>query len=333
MRFQTVLLILAILSSWGCASPDASRSATTSRTQPGSASTTGGATVDSAPAATAQAPAPVPVAPASAGAASAYPTSAPAIYAASAIAIDAATGRTLYSKNADVERPVASTQKLLTALLVVQRGGLDGPVTVSSSDTGVEPSKLGISAGQSYTRRQLLTAMMVKSCNDAAACLARNHSGSVPAFASEMNRYSGMLGNTHSHFANPHGLTAPGQYSTARDIARIAYAAYRNPALREMMALRGYTFRYADGRVRRLESTNQLLGISPFVNGMKTGYTVPSGRCLVTSARRAGRDVIIVQLGSNTKNIFADAARLVEWTFSGTALASADPAAAGTTYY
>jgi len=259
------------------------------------------------------------------GSGAAYPADAPPVFAQSAIVIDAATGRTLFSKNADVERPVASTQKLLTALLVVERGGLDSPVTVAAEDTWVEPSKLGLRAGERYTRRQLLTSLMVKSSNDAAACLARAHSGSVSAFAREMNLYSMRLGNTHSHFVNPHGLTAAGQYSTARDIARIAYVAYRDPTLRQMMQLRGYSFRYADGRTRYLEATNKLLGVSPWVNGMKTGYTVPSGRCLVTSARRGGRDVIVVQLGSSTKHIFSDADRLVQWALTGPVLASAQP--------
>lgn len=325
MLFRPALLIALVASMVGCATPPPRQTSTMRGTLPGPV------------AAEAPEPTPVPVSPLTRplpGSGAAYPADAPPIYAASAIAIDAGSGRTLFSKNAEVERPIASTQKLLTALLIVRAGGLDAPVTVAESDTTVEPSKLGLQAGETYTRRQLLTAMMVKSCNDAAACLARNHSGSIAAFAGEMNRYSALLGNTHSNFVNPHGLTAPGQYSTARDLARIAYVAYRDPVLRELMNLRGYTFRYADGRVRRLETTNLLLGGSPYVNGMKTGYTVPSGRCLVTSACRGGRDVIIVQLGSSTKHIFSDAARMVEWTLSGTSLASASAAPANTpTYY
>ena len=226
--------------------------------------------------------------------------------------IDARTGRTLYQKSADFRIPVASTQKLLTALLVVERGGLEGRAVVSRSDTLVEPTKLNLRSGQSYSRRVLLTAMMVKSENDAAMVLARDHSGSIAAFAQAMNRKAWILGAGSSRFCNPHGLPGP-QYSSARDMARIAFHAYRDPVLRGMMRTRVYTFCYADGRRRRLESTNKLLGRSGICNGMKTGYTNAAGRCLISSASWSGRDVILAQFGSKTSRVFNDAERLMRW--------------------
>jgi len=253
-------------------------------------------------------PAPPPVAAPMAGLAA----GAPEIYARSAIMIDARTGRTLYEKNADFPRQVASTQKLVTALVVLDRGNLDGRFTIAPQDTQVEPSKLGFRPGQSYTRRQVLTAMMVKSENDAAAALARDHSGSIPAFAQEMNQKAWSLGARSSHFVNPHGLPAP-QHSTARDMARIAFRAYHEPALRGMMCLRYYTFVFANGRPKTLEATNKLLGRSAIFNGMKTGYTDAAGRCLVASASSGGREVILVQLGSKTSYIFDDADRMLRW--------------------
>lgn len=237
---------------------------------------------------------------------------APPIKAVSAILIDARTGRTLYEKNADEPRQVASTQKLVTGLIVAEEDPLDSPVRIAREDTVVEPAKVGMRAGETYPRRQLLRAMMVKSANDCAAALARSHSGSLDRFAEEMNRYALLCGATSSRFRNPHGLPAP-QHSTARDMARIAFRAYRNPDLREAMALRSYCFRYASGRLCSLEPTDRLLLRDPYCNGMKTGYTEAAGKCLVTSYSRGDRELILVQLGSHAPVIFDDAERMIQW--------------------
>ncbi len=238
----------------------------------------------------------------------------PKISAASAIVIDAYTGRTLFEINADAQRAVASTQKLLTAMVLLDSGNLDGTVTIAASDTWVEPTKLGVKAGERYTRRELLRVLLIKSCNDAAAALARDNAGSVSAFAAKMNAKAYQLGATRSNFVNPHGLTEPGQRSTARDMAKIAFAAYRYPFIRNTVDDRAVTFRFNSGRSVTLESTNKLLKTNPAVTGMKTGYTSASGRCLVTSATFGGRSVILVQLGSKTSYIFDDAAKLVRWS-------------------
>jgi serine-type D-Ala-D-Ala carboxypeptidase (penicillin-binding protein 5/6) len=253
-----------------------------------------------------------PIADSPPGAGQVWPSGAPAIRARTAIMIDARSGLTLWQKYADVRTQVASTQKLLTALIVLRRGNLDDRVFVAPQDTYVEPSKLGIRPGQSYTRRTLLSAMMVKSENDAAAALARDCYGSLSAFASAMNSTAWELGAHDSHFLNPHGLPAY-QYSTARDMARIAFRAYREPFLRRLMASRYYTFVFANGRRKTLENTNKLLKRSSVFNGMKTGYTYAAGRCLVSSASAGGRSVILVQLGSKTKYIFDDAERMMRW--------------------
>ncbi|MEI6377960.1 MAG: D-alanyl-D-alanine carboxypeptidase, partial [bacterium] len=152
----------------------------------------------------------------------------------------------------------------------------------------------------------------VKSANDCAAALARSHSGSIGVFAGEMDRLAARCGATCSHFVNPHGLPAS-QHSTARDMARIAFRAYRNPDLREAMALRSYCFHYANGRLCFLDPTNKLLQRSPYFNGMKTGYTESAGKCLICSYSKGGRDLILVQLGSHAPMIFDDAQRIVNW--------------------
>jgi D-alanyl-D-alanine carboxypeptidase (penicillin-binding protein 5/6) len=242
-----------------------------------------------------------------------WPSDAPPIRAVSAILIDARTGRTLYEKNADAPRQVASTQKLVTGLIVAEQDPLDTPVRIAPEDTRVEPTKVGLRAGETYPRRQLLCAMMVKSANDCAAALARAHSGSIAAFASEMNGIAHRCGATCSRFVNPHGLPGP-QHSTARDMARIAFRAYRNPDLRQAMALRSYCFHYANGRLCFLDPTNKLLQISPCYNGMKTGYTQQAGKCLITSYSRGGRELILVQLGSHAPQIFNDAQNIIAWS-------------------
>lgn len=261
-------------------------------------------------------PAPPPVASSPANAPAVWPAEAPDIFAQSAILIDARTGEVLFQKNADTKRPVASTQKLLTALIIARAGNLDEIVTIAAPETRVEPTKLGLRVGERYPRRQLLEAIMVKSANDACSALARNHSGSEAAFAAKMNATALQLGARSSNFANSSGLPAE-QYSTARDIARIAFHAYRNPELREMMRKEKSFFRRNNGRVTVLEATNKLLGSSDAFNGMKTGYTNAAGRCLVSSGRLNGREVILVQLGSRTKHIFKDAARAMAWASPG----------------
>jgi D-alanyl-D-alanine carboxypeptidase (penicillin-binding protein 5/6) len=253
-----------------------------------------------------------PIADSPPGAGQLWPSGAPAIRARTAIMIDARSGLTLYQKYADVRTQVASTQKLLTALIILRRGNLDGRLLVAPQDTHVEPSRLGLRPSQSYTRRTLLSAMMVKSENDAAAALARDCFGSSVAFASAMNGTAWELGAHNSHFANPHGLPAY-QYSTARDMARIAFRAYREPLLRRLMASRYYTFVYANGRTTTLENTNKLLKRSSIFNGMKTGYTFAAGRCLISSASEGGREVILAQFGSKTQYIFDDAERMMRW--------------------
>lgn len=257
-------------------------------------------------------PAPPPVASSPANAPAVWPDGAPDIFAQSAILIDARSGKVLFQKNADAKRPVASTQKLLTALIVARSGNLDEIVTIASPETRVEPTKIGLKPGERYPRRQLLEAIMVKSANDACSALARNHSGSESAFAEKMNATAWQLGARSSNFANSSGLPAE-QYSTARDMARIAFQAYRNPDLREMMQKPKTYFRRNNGRVTVLEATNKLLGTSEAFNGMKTGYTNAAGRCLVSSGRLNDREVILVQLGSKTNHIFRDAARAMAW--------------------
>jgi len=237
----------------------------------------------------------------------------PSTGAASVIVVDAHSGQTLYEKNADQIRAAASTQKLLTALIVAEHGFLDRPVRVEQIDTMAEPVKLNIRTGDSYQRIDLLRALLVKSPNDVARCLARDNAGSIEAFAAVMNQRARELGATHSHFVNPNGLPVPGQYSTARDLSLIARAAYANPTIRGIVCLPQLVFRFANGRTRELENTNKVLARLPYCNGMKTGYTEAAGHCLIASGARPGRDVIVVLLGDSKAGVWRDASALLSW--------------------
>jgi D-alanyl-D-alanine carboxypeptidase (penicillin-binding protein 5/6) len=231
----------------------------------------------------------------------------------SVVVVDARTGAVLHEKNADQPRPAASTQKLLTALVIAETGYLDRPVRVEPVDTFAEPVRLNIRPGDVYQRIDLLRALLVKSPNDVARCLARDNAGSIEAFADRMNAKAQLLGATHSHFLNPNGLPIPGQYSTARDLAVIARAAYANPTIRSIVCLPQLVFRYANGRTRELENTNKVLKRLPFCNGMKTGYTEAAGHCLIASGSRPGRDIIVVVLGDTKSGVWTDAASLLSW--------------------
>src|SRR6266404_4646397 len=231
----------------------------------------------------------------------------------SVMVVDARTGAVLHEKNADQPRPAASTQKLLTALIVAETGYLDRPVRVEPIDTFAEPVRLNIRPGEVYQRIDLLRALLVKSPNDVARCLARDNAGSIEAFADRMNAKAQLLGATHSHFLNPNGLPIPGQYSTARDLAVIARAAYANPTIRSIVCLPQLVFRYANGRTRELENTNKVLKRLPYCNGMKTGYTDGAGKCLIASGTRPGKDVIVVVLGDSSGRVWRDASALLSW--------------------
>jgi len=237
----------------------------------------------------------------------------PSVVAKRVIVIDASNGRVLMEKNADEKCAVASTQKLMTALLVSEAGSLHDPVVIQASDTKVEPTKLYLKAGHKYTRGQLLKAILVRSANDASVALARDVAGSVSRFGQQMTLRARSLGMANSSFLNPHGLTQKGQYSTARDIAKLARHAYRQPSIRGPLTIRSYDFIHNNGKVSKLTNTNRLLKRLPFATGMKTGTTRASGKCLVASGSLHGRTVIAVVLGSTPAAIWNDSEALLRW--------------------
>ena len=237
----------------------------------------------------------------------------PPVAAESAIVIEPVSGKVLFAKNADTHRPIASTQKLLTALVVMDAGNLDKPVTVTGDDARCEPTKLYLKPGEVHSRRDLLRVLMVKSANDVGRALARDVAGSQEGFADMMNRKAVSLGMRNSHFCNPHGLPDPNQFSTARDIAIAARAAWRSQTIRSFTALKRTTFRHNDGKVKTLDNTNKLLKRVPYCDGLKTGTTNLAGRCLVSSGTLNGRSAIVVVLKSNSASVWNDSEKLLRW--------------------
>jgi serine-type D-Ala-D-Ala carboxypeptidase (penicillin-binding protein 5/6) len=237
----------------------------------------------------------------------------PVVTARSAILFDANTGRVIFKKNEEERRPVASTQKLLTAYIVANAGDLSQLVTIKDVDINCEPTKLGVRPGQQYTRDQLLHGLLVHSGNDAARALARDNAGSVDQFASRMNSTMRALGGYSSNFVNPNGLPADDQYSCARDMARVARAVYRDPGLREIIKTRSLTFRFSTGKTATWKNTNRVLRYYSFCNGMKTGYTEKAAHCLISSGAYNGKDVIAVVLGDNKSRIWNESANLLAY--------------------
>ncbi len=239
---------------------------------------------------------------------------APAPNCAAVCVIDPRTGRVLYQHNAHTRRQVASTQKLVTALCVLDAGNLRKMVTIQPQDEAVPPCKLNLKPGTSYRRDELLRAMLTGSYNDVALTLARDTAGSVDAFVNRMNARARRMRMYDSHFANPNGLPAQ-QYSTAYDMALAACYAYNNPRIRQCVNIPEYKFRMADGSLRTIKSTNKLLKKYPWVQGMKTGFTNAAGKCLISCAAMDGCSVIVVVLGSTSSRVWDESLKYLRWSF------------------
>ncbi|MGQ9497359.1 MAG: D-alanyl-D-alanine carboxypeptidase family protein [Desulfotomaculales bacterium] len=243
----------------------------------------------------------------------------PPVVAGAAILMEADTGQVLYAKNPDASMYPASTTKILTALVVLERCDLDEEVRVPPGFTGVDGSAVYLREGEVFTVRDLLYALLIHSANDAAVILAEHVAGSVDAFAGLMNKKAASTGARHSHFVNPNGLPDENHYTTARDLALIARAAMRHPAFREIVATKNYVLpeREDPEAFRHLWNTNKLLWRYEGANGIKTGYTTQAQQCLVASARREGRELIAVVLGSAGNNVWTDATALLDYGFDG----------------
>ncbi len=251
----------------------------------------------------------------------------PEVSAASWILYDDSYGLVLAESNADEIRSIASTTKMMTALLAIERGELDDRVWISAQAAGVGESEVGLVAGEVLTLRQLITALMIRSANDASVAVAQHLGGTVAGFVHLMNRRAEELGMTQTSFANPHGLDAPGHYSTARDLLTLARYAMNDPLFAELARTRRAVLpENPEGRVRIATATNRLLESYEGAIGIKTGYTNQAGLALVAAARRGDRTIYAVVLGS--EDHFADATALLDHGFQDYRLYSAISAGA-----
>lgn len=235
--------------------------------------------------------------------------------AASAILIEAESGRVLFEKKADVRLPMASTTKIMTALVAIEKGNVDDVVEVHPDAVGIEGSSVYLKAGERYTKRELLYALLLQSANDAAAAIAISASGSIDAFADEMNELSRKLGLENTHFTNPHGLDDSEHYTTARDLACITAYALKNETFSDIVSAKDHVFTSADGEtVRTVTNHNKLLRTYEGACGVKTGFTKKSGRCLVSAAERDGVSLIAVTLKAPSD--WKDHEKLLNFGFS-----------------
>ncbi len=244
----------------------------------------------------------------------------PELKAKAAILIDAESGQELFTKSPDERRQIASTQKLVTALIIERAGNLEKTAEYLDAYASYG-ARLPMKNGLKYPRKQLLGAMLVRSANDAALTLAHDHSGNAEKFAKKMNDFAEALGLKNSHFVSPAGQYDRAQYCTARDLSKIARAAYENKALRKWMQTEKMEFAHPDGTTVTLENTNKLLSQWELCTGIKTGYTRSAGYCLVASAEKEvgkGKPValITVVLGCPTEQSrFEEAQKLLEAGF------------------
>ena len=220
----------------------------------------------------------------------------PLIGADTVLIVDAQSGKVLYSQAADQPREVASLQKLVTALVIAEAGNLDKPVTVTAQDSSCQPTKLPNSLGGTYTRRELLQAMLVLSANDAARALARDNAGSEAAFGAKMTALARRLGAKNSVFKDSAGFTAAGQQSTATDMVKITKAAYANPLIRQTIGTKFLPWRQANGKMTQLRNSNRILHRHPENRGGKVGYTGKAGHCAAIVWEENGRRLIGVVL-------------------------------------
>jgi D-alanyl-D-alanine carboxypeptidase (penicillin-binding protein 5/6) len=241
------------------------------------------------------------------------PLSLPRVRARSFLLADPATGQVLLAKDPARPRPMASTTKVMTALLVLERLPQQRAVTVGPGPGRTStPSTLGLRAGERLTVRQLLLGLLLASANDAAVALAEAVDGSEAAFVRRMNARAAALGLAATHYASPHGLDRPGHHTSARDLVRLWTVAMRRPDFRALVATRRATIPGPRGP-RRFANRNQLLFSYRWTEGGKTGYTNLAGRCLVASASRGGRRLVAVALGS--VDAFSDLRALFDYGF------------------
>ena len=232
----------------------------------------------------------------------------------SAVVMEASTGRVLYQKNAHEKMPMASTTKIMTALVAIENSNLDDRVTVSPNASGIEGSSIWLSPGETMTLSDLLFGLMLASGNDAAVAIAEHVGGDVETFVGMMNDKAREIGAYNTHFANPHGLPADNHYTTAYDLALISVYAMQNKMFREVVKTQYKTLPWEGHEWDRVvKNKNKILWNYEGGNGIKTGFTKEAGRCLSAAAEREGMQLVSVVLCA--PDMFNDCMALMDYGF------------------
>lgn len=246
---------------------------------------------------------------------SANVTQEPAVNARAAIIYDRTTKQIIWGKNENSIKQMASTTKIMTAIVVIENSNLSDIVTISKKAALTGGSRLKISTGDKVSVNDLLYGLMLRSGNDAAVALAEHVGGSVEGFSVLMNNKAKQLGLNNTNFVTPHGLDNQNHYTTAYELALLTDYALDNKTFAKIVNTKIATIS-VNGNARNIYNTNELLGNINGVNGVKTGFTNGAGRCLVTSCTRDNNQIITVVLGCDTKKQRTqDSAKLIEYTF------------------
>lgn len=239
----------------------------------------------------------------------------PGVSAQSAVVIEAETGTVLFNENMNERRAMASTTKIMTAILTIEAGDLDREFTVDSFAIMVEGTSMGLREGDRVSRRDLLYGIMLPSGNDAANAAAVSVSGSVAAFVEKMNAKAGALGLKDTHFANPSGLDASGHYTTAYDLAMLTAYAMKNEVFREIACCKSKDVEFGNPPYKRtLYNSNKMLTRYDGAVGVKPGFTDNARRCLVSAAERDGTTLIAVTL--NASDDWNDHEKMLDYGFT-----------------
>lgn len=232
------------------------------------------------------------------------------------VVIDRKTNSVLFGKNENSKKKMASTTKIMTATIIIEKCNLSDTIEISKKAAGTGGSRLGLKTGDKITVLDLLYGLMLRSGNDAAVALAEYAGGDINGFAELMNAKALDLGLTNTHFETPHGLDSNEHYTTAYELAVISNYALNNPTFAKIVGTKNYTITI-NGSPKDLSNTNELLGNMEGVYGVKTGFTNGANRCLVTACKKNNIDIICVVLGADTKKFRTiDSIKLINYVFN-----------------
>ena len=242
-------------------------------------------------------------------------TQLPTINSRAYVVIDRNSNTILIGKNENQKKKMASTTKIMTALVVIEHCNLSDTVEISKKAANTGGSRLGLKTGDNITVYDLLYGLMMRSGNDAAVALAEHVAGSITDFSNLMNEKAKNLGLSNTHFVTPHGLDEDEHYTTAYELAILSNYAMNNEIFSKIVRTKNYTITI-NGYPKTLTNTNELLGVLNGVYGIKTGFTNGANRCLVTCCKRGDMDIICVVLGADTKKYrTTDSIKLIEYAF------------------